>query len=82
MVMIKAVFGGMIFAAMAVSSQSGSASHQYVDRSAKGDRLLTAQSRLARPMPARSKLPAGCDAVVSPLAPKSDLTRVAARCDS
>jgi hypothetical protein len=79
---LKALFGGMIFAGMVVSSQPGSEPHQYVDRSAKGDRLATVQSHVLRPTTARSRLPAGCDGAISPLAPKSDLTRVAARCDS
>jgi len=80
---IKALFGGMIFVAMVVSNQSGGAPHQFVDRSSKGDRLVASQMiHVARPTLTRSRLPAGCDGVVSPLAPKSDLTRVAGRCDS
>jgi hypothetical protein len=76
-----ALFGGLIFAAMVLNSHSGSEPHQYADRSSKGDRL-EGQLYIASPTPARIKLPAGCDGVVSSLAPKSDLTRVAGRCDS
>jgi hypothetical protein len=80
--MIKALFGGMVFAAIVVSSQSGSEPHQYVDRTSKGDRLETVQVHVLRPKPIRFRLLAGCDGVISPLAPKSDLTRVAGRCDA
>jgi hypothetical protein len=88
-----ALFCTLIITATVLGSQSGGttiqggtaiqgdALVQYVDRAVKGDRLDFAQPHLARPTSARPKLPAGCDAIVSPLASR-DLAGVAAQCDS
>jgi hypothetical protein len=89
---LTALFGGLIFGAIVLSSQSGGTTIRHgtsvqadapvhVDRSGKGDRLASAERRLVRPIPVRPRLPAACDGIVSPLA-SPVLARVAARCDS
>jgi hypothetical protein len=81
----------LVLTAMAVSVESSMATArsgphstvELVDRAHKGDRLplARAQTKASRLTVSASTLPEGCDSAVSSLT-RSDLARVAQRCES
>jgi len=79
---LTSVCGGLILAMVSIGAHSDVApTGSIVNRTHKGDRLPLAHVHVQRAALPGSKLPDGCDSLVSSLT-HSQLARIAARCVS
>lgn len=71
--------GTITSSTLAIAQASSDKAGQVVNRTAKGDRRLPRASSSRPKQPERSRLPEGCEPLVSPIADRV-LARVAVRC--